>query len=242
MTQSNDIRLQRLMENQFVLRVACHDMANPLAIIMTALSICQSSDDIDEIHMFLEKIRRAANEQRSILRELRDAKGLLATDTDLRSDTVNAQDVIESALEFFSKDIKAKNLKINFDCDVKKAVVKAEAFMFDKLFIKPALANAIKFSEPSGKIDIFVSRKEKQLQITVRDEGIGIEEEWLPKIFSPDFKDMRLRTSEDGIGYALPLMKLFVERIGGTLTLTSQAKTSPDSASFTELKATIPIS
>lgn len=241
MTQSNDIRLQRLMENQFMLRVACHDMANPLAIIMTALSICQSSDDVDEIHMFLEKIRRAANEQRNILRELRDAKGILSSDGDLRTETVDVHAMIDSALELFAQEIQAKNLQVNFVCDVKKPCVKVDKFLFDKLFVKPALANAIKFSESGGKIDVIVSQKEKRLQIVIRDDGVGIDEEWIPKVFSPDFKDTRPQATEDGIGYALPLMKMFVERIGGTLGLTSQAKTSPHVASFTELKAHIPL-
>lgn len=242
MTELNDIRLQRLMENQFVLRVACHDIANPLAIIMTALSICQSSDDIDEIHKFLEKIRRAANEQRTILRELRDAKDILASDADYRLEDVDVKDVIECALNAFAEELEAKSLTVNFSCGVKEPRVKADSFLFDKLFIRPALANAIKFSEPGGKIDVTVSQQANRLCITVRDEGIGIEEDWLSKVFSPDFRDTRPQAAEgSGIGYALPLMKMYLHRIDGSLELASKAKSAFPSGSFTELKASIPL-
>lgn len=243
MTQTNDIRLQRLMENQFVLRVACHDMANPLAIIMTALSICQSSDDIEEIHSFLERMRRAANEQRNILRELRDAKGILATDNDLRDERVNAKEIFADAIELFAEDIKEKNLKVNFSCAVKKCFVDADSFLFEKVFARPLVANAIKFSRDGGAIDISVAERGKNLEIIVRDEGVGIAQEWITKIFSPDFKDTRTHaTGETGIGYALPLMKMFIERIGGEVGLTSNAESTPKTPTFTEVKCLIPLS
>ncbi len=242
MTQSNDTRLQRLMENQLVLRVACHDMANPLAIIMTALSICQSSDDIEEIHSFLERIRRAANEQRNILRELRDAKGILATDNDLRVEKVNAKDVIELALESFAEEVSARKLKVDVSWNAKKYLIDADAFLFGKIFAGPLIANAIKFSPEGGKIVLTCSEQAKNLEIVIRDEGVGIAHEWRAKIFSPDFKDTRVNANgETGIGYAMPLMKMFIERIGGTLSLSSNAEPTPKNPTFTEIRCVLPL-
>jgi signal transduction histidine kinase len=88
--------------------------------------------------------------------------------------------------------------------------------------IRNLVDNAIKFTKPTGKIDIYSTQKRDEIEIVVSDNGIGISEETRNKLFSID---TNLTTTgpadEKGSGLGLVLCKEFVEKHGGNIWVES---------------------
>jgi len=92
-----------------------------------------------------------------------------------------------------------------------------------KTVIRNLLSNAVKFTPEKGTIEILAKTKNDRISITVKDTGIGIDPNDLPKLFrieqhhtTPGLSD------EKGSGLGLILCKEFVDKNGGTITIESK--------------------
>ena len=85
------------------------------------------------------------------------------------------------------------------------------------------LSNAIKFTDAGGKITVSVQHRDAFIRVAVRDTGIGIPKEHLPRLAKPfeQVQDTRERNFE-GTGLGLALTKSFAEMHGGKLTIASE--------------------
>ena len=85
------------------------------------------------------------------------------------------------------------------------------------------ISNAIKFTKPEGAITIDVTDKDVLWQFSVADNGIGMDQETLSKLFSITEKTQRAGTAnEEGTGLGLILCKEFIEKNGGTVFVESE--------------------
>jgi signal transduction histidine kinase len=91
-----------------------------------------------------------------------------------------------------------------------------------KTVIRNLLSNAVKFTNPGGKIQIFSQIDQGMAVITVSDNGIGINEDDIPKLWDITTSYSRPGTSnEKGTGIGLTLCKEFVEKHGGRIWVES---------------------
>lgn len=92
-----------------------------------------------------------------------------------------------------------------------------------KTVIRNLVSNAIKYTNPGGKIQIFVALKEDQVEIMISDNGIGIPEETRKKLFGMASNISSPGTAnEKGSGFGLFLCKEIVEKLGGNIWVESQ--------------------
>lgn len=117
--------------------------------------------------------------------------------------------------------------------DMQQNEIETDVDLLRNVFIN-LLSNAIKFSP--GKTDIYLEghQKGKELIVQVRDEGLGIPEEELPKIFDPFHRGTNVATIQ-GTGLGLSIVKKAVDLIGGQVTVSSK----PDEG--TVFTVTIPV-
>lgn len=124
-------------------------------------------------------------------------------------------EVIEQCLE------KAKKKEILIE--VKKPAKKSFA-VFDRKWTVEAIVNivdnAIKYSEDRKKIEISIKEYELFVCICIKDEGIGISKEELPKIFQRFYRGSNVR-NEEGVGIGLFLTRQIIEKQGGYLRVNS---------------------
>ena len=117
----------------------------------------------------------------------------------------------------------------------KKAFVKADGNMLDTI-LRNLISNAIKFTQPKGEIQIFSSLKKDFVEITVKDNGVGMTEVEIAAIFNVNEISSTLGTSnEQGSGLGLILCKDFVESHGGKIWVKSAVNEG------SEFKFTLPI-
>jgi signal transduction histidine kinase len=128
---------------------------------------------------------------------------------------------INESLELLKGAALKKNIKIDVISEEEISIY-ADVNMFSTVF-RNLVANAIKFTNENGIISVFIKRKEDFCEITVKDNGVGISEEDIGKIFRIDSKHKTLGTKgEKGTGLGLILCKEFVEKNGGEITVKSE--------------------
>ncbi len=85
------------------------------------------------------------------------------------------------------------------------------------------MTNAVKFTDRDKKIEVIVLQKEKDIEVSIVNEGIGITEENMEKLFRIDEKFKSTGTAgEKGTGLGLIICKDFVEKNGGKITVQSK--------------------
>src|SRR5205085_1912762 len=84
------------------------------------------------------------------------------------------------------------------------------------------LSNAVKFTPDGGRVDLSARRADGQVQIAVRDTGVGIAPEDLEHVFEEFRQTGAGRAQSEGTGLGLPLAKQFVELHGGRMWVESE--------------------
>jgi signal transduction histidine kinase len=91
------------------------------------------------------------------------------------------------------------------------------------LVVQNLLANAEKYSPPETAIQVSLRRNEAGLpEVSIRDNGIGMEPDDLEEIFTPFYRSQRARAIAKGMGIGLAVCKRIVEAHGGTIEVNSQ--------------------
>jgi len=147
---------------------------------------------------------------------------------------VNAK--ISESLELLKGASSKKNIQIEVNSE-EEIVIYADVNMLATVF-RNLVANAIKFTNENGEISIQVKKKVDFCEISVRDNGVGILEEDIRKIFRIDSKHKTLGTKgEKGTGLGLILCKEFVEKNGGKIAVKSEVGRGSDFSFTLPLKS-----
>jgi signal transduction histidine kinase len=136
-------------------------------------------------------------------------------------ETCSVQNVINEELTLLSLSAKNKTIKIKNLID-ESLTIKADknhlAFIFRNL-----VQNAIKFSNMGGEIALNATKENDKIKISVSDNGVGMSDETLNKLFKLDQTNSKIGTNaEKGTGLGLILTKEFVEANGGSITVESR--------------------
>lgn len=132
---------------------------------------------------------------------------------------VNAiEDIAMSVVEY----ARMKNIKVVFDTDVEEKIIAYDSEKIERIMLN-LLSNAIKFTNVGGNIKISIHNGKKFVSISVKDDGAGIPEDMLSKIFDVFVQvNGSIRRNVEGSGIGLSLVKSFVEMHGGAINVKSK--------------------
>jgi signal transduction histidine kinase len=132
-------------------------------------------------------------------------------------------DVLERAIEEMKPLQNGKKLDLIKEISPELPLVPMEE---DKVIqvITNLLSNAIKFSKPKGRIFISTQLLDKQVQVSIRDEGLGIDPQDLPHIFEKFYRSSKEAAAVRGTGLGLALSKGIIEAHGGRLWAVSSGR------------------
>ena len=117
-----------------------------------------------------------------------------------------------------SEFVKSNNLSIIFDTDTEEKIIAFDPDNMERIILN-LISNAIKFNKPEGKIEVFISCKDN-IEISVKDSGIGIPEDKIDKIFER-FEQVKNNSKIEGSGIGLNLVKSLVEMNNGSIKVKS---------------------
>ncbi len=136
-------------------------------------------------------------------------------------EAIDLEKNISQAVIFFNAPASVKNISLNHIRDY-ETIVYADRIML-KLILHNLISNAIKFTHSNGKIDIYTLHGEGEVEITISDNGTGMNEATRNNLFETKTNLSSKGTSnEDGTGLGLILCKEFVEKNGGKIRVESE--------------------
>ncbi|MDP4146289.1 MAG: ATP-binding protein [Bacillota bacterium] len=128
------------------------------------------------------------------------------------------EDITQSVADY----IKSRGISIIFDTDVEEQVIACDSEKIERIMLN-LLSNAVKFSKPGASILVDVHGDKESVVISVKDTGIGIEEDKLNDIFERFVQvDKSFTRNHEGSGIGLSLVKSLVEMLGGYITVKSE--------------------
>ena len=115
----------------------------------------------------------------------------------------------------------AKNISLQYSSTEDIEVYTDENIL--ATILRNLISNAVKFTNPEGHINVSATINEHQVEISVADNGVGMSEETIQKIFDPSIKVTSKGTAnENGSGFGLVLCREFVEKLDGQLLIESE--------------------
>jgi len=225
-----------------ILGVVAHDLRNPLAVIKSITMLMEMDDFRAEDYIEnLEMIKTSCDKASFIINDL------LAT---AQNETLNHFELEKAELGDFLFSIidewlKNKKGQVNItyatpDIPVYAMVNKEKLQrVMDNLII-----NAIKFSGPNGNIDIALSAVHGEVNISVKDSGIGIPQDMLPYIFDRFSKARRegIR-GEESVGLGLSIVREIIQKHNGEIEVESSEKQGTTfTITLTQVKSTVQVS
>ena len=202
-----------------LLRVIAHDIANPLAVVKgMAYYLKQKQQNVPS----MAKILRSVEMIEEIMGFVLKAESL-GEGQKLHLESVAVQEVFERLDFLFQVRAAEKNVTLKFVLDDPGLHVLADKLSLTNEVMGNLISNAIKFSRPGGEILIHATPAENQgVRIIVKDQGIGIENSLVSRLFSSTKNSSRHGTlGEKGTGYGLPLAKSYLTAYGGHIDVQS---------------------
>jgi len=204
-------------KDEFLATLA-HELRNPLAPIRNGLQLLQRMDGTqarhEQVHVMMQ---RQVDHLVRLVDDLMDVSRITRGTLELRRDRVPLTQVLESAVETAKPLIESKDHELTITLPTTPAFVDADATRLAQVFAN-LLNNAAKYTDPGGHIWLTAERQNGELLVTVKDTGIGIPSEMLPKIFEMFAQvDQTLEKSQGGLGIGLALARRLIEMHGGKL-------------------------
>ena len=135
-------------------------------------------------------------------------------------ESIRLQSIIEESLNHFSKNIQYKNIRVNTTVLPQDIQVNTDIYLFSTIF-NNLLSNAIKYSHQNGVIGIIVRKEKEMLLCEISDNGIGIPEEDMEKIFDKFYRSTD-HFEVKGFGLGLSIVKRFCSLLNIRLEIKSE--------------------
>lgn len=222
-----DLRLttRKAMRTQtdFMNRVV-HDLKNPnTTISLSADLIKKKKDDPKVVDSFADRIKKAANGVLGSLNNLLDLSQIENGNFRLNRDEINVLQLLETSKKNFELMAAQKNQQVNINCNC-PTTISADGARLQEAFDN-LLSNAIKYSYPDTTITINVSHIDKNLVVEVKDQGQGLTEEDVPKLFTKFARLSAIPTGkEHSNGLGLSIVKMLIELHQGRVWAETEGK------------------
>ena len=207
-----------------LLRVVCHDSINLLNVAL-AQSDNMIEDNQQDPNVNLKawkKVNDATKDQIELLNHVRKVDAIESGKIKLELSPTNINTLILRAPEIFESNLKNKNIHIELDLSDGLPLVDVEPVSMLNNVINNLVSNAIKFSYKDGVIHISSKVEEDYVIVSIRDNGMGMPEELLGKLFSSTEKTSRKGTNnEEGTGFGMPLVKTTLQAFNAEISVSS---------------------
>jgi len=207
-----------------------HDIRTPMNAIIGFTNIALHQNKVSDIHDSLEKVQKSSNHLLSLLNDVLDfsriesGKVTISPEpVDITRLTDNVQAIMNGLL--YNRDLKFEVHREN----LKNPYVLADVLRIREVLVN-LLGNAVKFTKDGGEIILDISSypgaDEKHIitRYVVRDNGIGMSEEFKKKLFDPFSQEdyANARTLYKGTGLGMAITKKYVEMMGGSIAVESK--------------------
>jgi signal transduction histidine kinase/tetratricopeptide (TPR) repeat protein len=220
---SEELKQTNLVKDKFF-SIISHDLREPFSAILGSIDILKNCyDELNEKERIesIDTIQQALHKDFELLENLlmwarNQSNDILFSPVKLR-----VKELIDKNIFLIKSNLTKKNIAVEINCDENLSITADEQML--NSILRNLIFNAVKFTRSDGKISITVARDNNFVNITINDDGLGMDEYTLNKLFQLDKKVTSKGTAgESGSGIGLILTKDFIKRHKGKITVESQ--------------------
>ena len=207
-----------------------HDIRTPMNAIIGFTTLAVSNiDDKKRVQDYLGKILSSSNHLLSLINDILDMSRIESGKIHLEETEVSLSEVLHDLKTIISGQIHAKQLELYMDAmDVTNEDVYCDKTRLNQVLLN-LLSNAVKFTPAGGTVSVRIrqchgTQKGSELyEIRVKDNGIGMSQEFVQKIFSPFERERTSTVSRtQGTGLGMAITKNIVDMMGGTIEVQTE--------------------
>ena len=207
-----------------------HDIRTPMNAIIGFTTLAVSNiDDKKRVQDYLGKILSSSNHLLSLINDILDMSRIESGKIHLEETEVSLSEVLHDLKTIVSGQIHAKQLELYMDAmDVTNEGVYCDKTRLNQVLLN-LLSNAVKFTPAGGTVSVRIrqchgTQKGSELyEIRVKDNGIGMSQEFVQKIFSPFERERTSTVSRtQGTGLGMAITKNIVDMMGGTIEVQTE--------------------
>jgi len=206
-----------------------HEFKTPLNILMGAMQLLElyaSNGTIIDPHLKLDKYLKTMKQNAlRLLRLINNIIDLTKIDSSyfhVELHNYDIVEIVEGIIQSINLYAEVKSVNITFEKKIKEQIMALDADKIERILLN-LLSNALKFTDENGNIQVEVGNRENSVYISVKDDGIGIQEDKLEVIFQRFRQvDKSFTRNREGSGIGLSLVKALVEMHEGAIIVNSE--------------------
>jgi PAS domain S-box len=227
--KANKIMEITLKSQEELLVNISHELKTPLNVISATVQLLEMyymDDSIvnkkDILIKHFKSIELNTYRLSKLINNIVDTSKIQAGFFELNLLNANIVNVVEEIVMSVTSFVKVKGLNIIFDTDTEEKIIACDPEKIERIMLN-LISNATKFSNDNGEIFVNVKDMGDWVEISVKDNGIGIEERKLDIIFDRfEQVDKSLSRNAEGTGIGLNLVKSIAELHGGSINVESE--------------------
>ena len=205
-----------------------HDIRTPMnAIIGYADLMEKNSNNVEKCRDYLNKIRKSSGFLLSLVNNVLEMARIESGTIVLDEQVCKITDLIDQIVSVYSELMRQKGITFTMDIRVQEEYYYADMVKLSEIFLN-IISNAYKYTGENGRVEITVTEKETQdpdmilIQTVIKDTGIGMSEEFLPKLFEEFSREhTSIENKIEGTGLGMPIVKKLVDFMNGTIEVES---------------------
>ena len=203
-------------ERDRLIAAVTHDLATPLSVLTGTVQLARrrgNTADID-LSRLLVRLETASARAMSLVKMLSDARALESDGLNLVLGTHDFRSLVSPIVQMMDR--MSDRHPIMFTTPDGPVMVTADADRLQRV-VENLITNAIKYSPDGGTVEVAVSAEGDRAVLRVRDQGVGVSSEALPRIFDPAYRAPEASRYASGLGLGLSIAAQIVALHGGTI-------------------------
>jgi PAS domain S-box-containing protein len=219
--QAEALRMSDRRKDEFLATLA-HELRNPLAPILNSVQLLQLLPSEDPtLRQVREILDRQTRQMARLVDDLLDLSRIARGEVRLRRERLDLSAVVQQAVQTSEPLVNGRRHRLTVSLPEQPLFLEGDQARLVQVLTN-LLNNAAKYTDPGGRIDLSAAREGDEAVIRVRDTGVGIPPEVLPRIFDLFMQVEGSRDrSQGGLGIGLALARRLVELHGGQMSAAS---------------------
>lgn len=218
-----EIKKLEQMRKDFVANVS-HELKTPVTSIkgFSETLLDGAMNNKETLEAFLSIIHKESDRLQSLIQDLLDFSKIEHHEFKLQIQKIDLFLLLKEVITMLGKKAKAKDINLELEFDQEELYIEGDHDRLKQVSIN-LISNAILYTPPKGQVKVSLYEMDKTIRIHVKDSGVGIEKEEIPRIFERFYRVDRARSrNSGGTGLGLAIVKHLVEAHHGNITVKSK--------------------
>jgi PAS domain S-box-containing protein len=206
------------MKEQFIADAA-HDLGNPVAVLQTSLYLLKK--DPSQLDRRLARFEHEINRLTALVKDLLTISRLDRKAIDTRMELQDLNTIVRQVVESQSSLAGERKLTLSFDAEQNLPNILIDGKQIERVVVN-LVGNALNYTEEGGQVRVRTMQEGDCIVLVVKDTGIGITPGDLDQIFERFYRADVAKTTSDGTGLGLPIVKEIIDLHGGRIEVESE--------------------